>query len=197
MSPRAVTISPPERIQLGDDLMLRWVTVGDAAAIARSVGESLEHLRRWMPWADEKSADTAFQRGRLREQLQQRKRGEEWQYGFFRDGDDTFLGSMGIMTRRGPGTLEIGYWLHVNEEHQGLVTSGACALTEIGLGLSGIHHMIIVCDEGNARSAAVPQRLGYTLDRVEPHAIEAPSETGRMQFWMTDRIPPAAVPDAR
>jgi RimJ/RimL family protein N-acetyltransferase len=192
MSPDAMTISPPERIELGDDLVLRWITVADAEAIARSVGESLEHLRRWMPWADAKSADATFQRGRLRDQLQQRKRGEEWQYGFFRNGDDTFLGSVGIMTRRGPGTLEIGYWLHVNAVNQGLATSGARALTETGLGFPGIEHMIIVCDEANLLSAAVPQRLGYTLDRVEPHPIEAPNESGRMQFWMTDRIAPAA-----
>jgi len=188
----ATRVAPPERIDLDDDVVLRWVTVDDADVIARAVGESLDHLKQWMPWADATSADVAFQRGRLRDQLQQRKRGEEWQYGFFRAGADAFLGSMGMMTRRGPGTLEIGYWLHVDAEHHGLVTRGARALTEIGLNLVGIDHMIIVCDEANVRSAAVPQRLGYTLDRVEPHAIEALRETGRMQFWMTDRVPPAA-----
>ena len=47
--------------------------------------------------------------------------------------------------------------------------------------------MIIVCDEANLRSAAVPQRLGYTLDRVEARAPEAPGETGRMQIWVKDR----------
>ena len=187
----AIRVAPPERIDLDDDLVLRWVTVDDADAIARAVGESLDHLKRWMPWANATSADAAFQRGRLRDQLQQRKRGEEWQYGFFRDGDDTFLGSLGIMTRRGPGTLEIGYWLHVTAEHRGFATRGARALTEIGLGFAEIDHMIIVCDEANVRSAAIPQRLGYTLDRIEPHAIEASCESGRMQFWMTDRIPPA------
>ena len=47
--------------------------------------------------------------------------------------------------------------------------------------------MIIVCDEANLRSAAIPQRLGYTLDRVETRAAEAPGETGRMQIWIADR----------
>ena len=32
----------------------------------------------------------------------------------FADGDEALLGSIGLMTRRGPGTLEIGYWLHVD-----------------------------------------------------------------------------------
>ena len=47
--------------------------------------------------------------------------------------------------------------------------------------------MIIVCDEANVRSAAIPKRLGYTLDRVETRPPEAPGETGRMQIWVRDR----------
>ena len=181
--------APPERIDLADGTYLRWVTVDDAEAVARAVGESLDHLRPWMPWADAQSADPGFQRERLRNHPQQRARREEWQYGIFgRDGDG-MLGAIGLMTRRGPGTLEIGYWLRADTGGRGLMTKAARALTEAGLRVDGIDQMIIVCDEANARSAAVPQRLGYTLARVETRAPEAPSETGRMQIWVTGRAP--------
>jgi len=185
--------SPPERIELDLDTNLRWMTVDDAATVARAVGESLDHLKPWMPWADAQSADVEFQRGRLRNQPRQRERAEEWQYGLF-GADDAFLGSFGLMTRRGPGTLEIGYWLHVDAGSRGHATQAARALTEVGLQVDGVHRMMIVCDEANVRSAAIPKRLGYTLDRVEQRPPEAPGETGRTQIWVADRIVPAATP---
>ena len=187
-----MTIQPPARVELGPDTYIRWLVVDDAEAIARAVGESLEHLKPWMPWADAQSADAAFQRGRMRTQSQQRERAEEWQYGLFADGD-TLLGSIGLMTRRGPGTLEIGYWLHVDAGNRGLATSAARALTNAGLALEGIDRMIIVCDEANVRSAAIPKRLGYTLERVEARSPEAPGESGRMQIWVTEENAPAAT----
>ena len=180
-----MSAAPPERVQLDDGVVVRWVTVADAQAIARAVGESLEHLKPWMPWADERSADVMFQRGRLREQIRQRSRREEWQYGMF--ADRSFVGSIGLMTRRGPGTIEIGYWLHIDAVNRGLVTNAARALTAAALDMDGIETTIIVCDEANLRSAAIPRRLGYTLDRTEARAPEAPGETGRMQIWVADK----------
>ena len=67
-------------------------------------------------------------------------------------------------------------------------------MTEVGLQVDGVHRMMIVCDEANVRSAAIPKRLGYTLDRVEQRPPEAPGETGRTQIWVADRIVPAATP---
>jgi len=179
--------SPPKHIVLDNGTYLRWLTVGDARAVARAVGESLDHLKPWMPWATAESADPKFQRTRIRANPQQRERQEEWQYGLFDAADHSFLGAFGIMTRRGPRTLEIGYWLHVDIGNRGYATSAARALTETGLTLAGIDRMIIVCDEANLRSAAIPQRLGYRLERVEQRAPEAPGETGRMQIWVVDR----------
>jgi RimJ/RimL family protein N-acetyltransferase len=188
-----VTLSLPERVELDGGTYLRWVTVDDGEAIARAVGESLDHLRPWMPWADARSADPRFQRDRIRNMARQRDRGEEWQYGLF-DADGAFLGAFGLMTRRGPRTLEIGYWLHVDAGRRGHATNAARALTETGLARRSIDRMIIVCDETNVRSAAIPRRLGYHLERVELRAPEAPGETGRMQIWVHDgRAAPAVT----
>jgi RimJ/RimL family protein N-acetyltransferase len=182
-----MTSAPPERIEVDDSLHLRWLVTDDADDVARAVGESLDHLKPWMPWADAQSADPRFQRERLRNHPQQRARGEEWQYGIFADDRPGIIGAIGLMTRRGPGTLEIGYWLHVDAGGRGHMTNAARALTEAGLQVDGIDQMIIVCDEANVRSAAVPRRLGYALDRVETRAPEAPAETGRMQIWVSER----------
>jgi RimJ/RimL family protein N-acetyltransferase len=189
-----MTTAPPRQLDLDNGTYLRWSTVGDARAIGRAVGESLEYLKPWMPWADAQSADTAFQRTRLRGQPQQRAHREEWQYGLFAATDHAFLGSFGLMTRRGRGTLEIGYWLHIDAGNRGYATTAARALTDTGLKVDGINRMIIVCDEANLRSAAIPQRLGYTLERVDKRTPEAPGETGRMQMWIFDREAVTATP---
>ncbi|HVJ95718.1 MAG TPA: GNAT family N-acetyltransferase, partial [Acidimicrobiia bacterium] len=110
----------------------------------------------------------------------------------FRTGCDDVLGSFGLMTRRGPGTLEIGYWLHVEEGGQGLATTAASALTDLARATPGVDLVIIWCDEANVRSAAIPQRLGYTLRRTESRPPEAPSESGRMQIWTVTAENPAA-----
>src|SRR5262245_4424090 len=103
----------------------------DAELVATAVADSIEHLRPWMPWANEQSTDPKFQRERLSNQPQLAARGEEWQYGLFDADESQMLGSFGLMTRRGPGTLEIGYWLHVDATGRGHATRAAQACCEI------------------------------------------------------------------
>ncbi len=177
----------PERIELEDGVHLRFFAIDDAEALARAVAESLEHLRPWMPWADQQSTEVDFQRDRLRKLPALGERGEEWQYGLFARDESDVLGSFGLMTRRGPGTMEIGYWVHAAATGRGHATSAAAALTDVALGLDGIRRVFICCDEANARSAAIPRRLGYRLLRVETRATEAPGERGRLMMWARDR----------
>jgi RimJ/RimL family protein N-acetyltransferase len=175
----------PDHIDLDAHSYLRTFRVSDAAAVAQAVGDSLEHLRPWMPWADAQSADVQFQRNRIRAQPARARNGEEWQYGLF--AADDFLGSFGLMSRMGPRTMEIGYWIHVDAVGRGHATRGARALTDVALALDDVERVYICCDEANTRSAAVPRRLGYTLADVRTRAPEAPGETGRLLVWAFSR----------
>ena len=175
--------APPTKIGLDDAYRLRLFRTGDAKALALAVGESLEHLRPWMPWADDESADERFQRQRLRGVQHKAATGEEWQYGLFPTDESRVLGSFGMMARKIPGTIEIGYWLHVDATGRGLATLASRALTNAALALDGITTVYIRCDERNTRSASVPRRLGYTLEETLSRAPEAPGESGRLQIW--------------
>ncbi|MGH8976707.1 MAG: GNAT family N-acetyltransferase, partial [Acidimicrobiia bacterium] len=151
--------------------------------LARAVRESLEHLRPWMPWADSVSADTEFQRKRLQGVVEQFTRGEEYQYGLFPLDESRVLGSFGLMTRRGRGTLEIGYWVHVEAIGRGHATRATAALTNVALDVPGVKHVLIYTDIANHRSAAIPRKLGYELLRTEEAPRAATSETGRQHVW--------------
>jgi RimJ/RimL family protein N-acetyltransferase len=175
--------APPTRIKIGDDYVLRVLGISDAAAVARSVRESLEHLEPWMPWAGEESTQESFQRTRLRGARLKAQKGEEWGYGLFTRDNDSFVGAFGLMAEKWPRTIEIGYWVHVDAIGRGCATRASRALTNASLALDGVTTVCIRCDEANVRSAAVPRKLGFTLVRTETRAPEAPAESGRLMVW--------------
>jgi RimJ/RimL family protein N-acetyltransferase len=178
-----MTTAPPTRLKLGDDVMLRLLRVSDARAVAHAVRESLEHLTPWMPWANEESTRESFQRQRLRGARHKAAMGDEWQYGLFPLDESSLVGAFGLMARKWPATIEIGYWVHVDRIGHGLATRASRALTNAALGLDGITTVCIRCDEANLRSAAVPRGLGFTLVRTETRTPEAPGETGQLMIW--------------
>jgi RimJ/RimL family protein N-acetyltransferase len=178
-----VTATPPSRISLGDDLLLRMLRVNDAAKVAIAVRESLEHLRPWMPWAEEESTREAFQRQRLRGAKHKAAAGDEWQYGLFPAGEASLAGAFGLMARKWPATIEIGYWVHVDAIGRGLAKRASRALTNASLALDGVTTVYIRCDAANVRSVAVPRALGFALARTETRPPEAPAESGELMTW--------------
>lgn len=181
-----ISLLPPARITLDETKYLRQLGVEDASAVADAVGESLEFLQPWMPWAVPQSAKVTTQRERLAMLAHKSAHGEEWQYGLFARDDRRLLGSFGLMTRMGPGTMEIGYWMHVDAGGHGDATRAAGALTDAALALDGIDAVYICCDEANVRSAAIPRRLGFELVEVFDRAPEASGESGRLMRWRRD-----------
>jgi RimJ/RimL family protein N-acetyltransferase len=91
---------------------------------------------------------------------------------------------IGLHRRIGPRALEIGYWTHVNHAGRGYMTAAAKAITHVAEALDDIDRVEIHTDEANVRSAAIPPKLGYRLDRVDTRRPEAPAESGRLQIWV-------------
>ena len=175
--------APPEQLDLGDGHQLIRARLVQADATSAAVLESLEHLRPWMPWATPAGASVAAQRQRLVQVERDWDDRRDFSYIVQAVDDQRMLGGASLMTRLGSGMLEIGYWLHVDACGRGLATRAAAALTDAALDVTGIDLVVIRCDEANHRSALIPGRLGYRLDRVEPYAPEAPAQTGWMMVW--------------
>jgi RimJ/RimL family protein N-acetyltransferase len=178
---------PPESIVPAPGVELRRERVDDAPAVAAAVVASLPELTAWMPWAsDETATDPGHQRTRLAEGVRRWDDGTEFVYVIVAGGE--VVGGMGLHPRVGPGGIEIGYWLRTDHTGRGLVTASAGALTSAALALPGIERVEIHCDLANARSAAVPRRLGYRLARIAPTAVTAAgtaaAETGQTMVWV-------------
>jgi RimJ/RimL family protein N-acetyltransferase len=172
----------PERIELvGFGAALRGYRLDDVDSLYTAVEESRDHLRPWMPWADEARPELA---AFVAESVEQWARGTDRNYVITDTETGEQLGGCGLHARLGPGAMEIGYWLRAGATGRGLVTAAARALTDAALAVDRITRVEIHCDEANVRSAAVPRRLGYRLDRIERDAITAPAEIGRSMIWV-------------
>ena len=181
---RNVPSLPPELL-LVDRGELARLRERDADDVAAAVHVSLSHLKAWMPWATEAAADPVTQRARGREAEVQWDRGSDYAYVLRPHKAGPVIGMFGLHRRIGPAALEIGYWLHPDYLGRGYASQAVAALTEVALSLPDVDRIEIHTDEANTMSAAIPRRLGYRLDRVEPKTPQASGETHRRQIWVT------------
>ncbi|MFD3744182.1 GNAT family N-acetyltransferase [Nocardia sp. NPDC058633] len=187
--------TPPERIDLGDLLIRRWQR-GDLARQFAALTASHAHLRPWMSWA-EQPPTLAGQRRKLRTSAANWPTPDGgYLYGIFIAGGEV-AGGIGLHDRISPAALEIGYWCHISHTGRGVITRAAHALTTAALALPHIDRVEIHCDAANARSAAVPRRLGYALIGTAPRPRTAPADSGVGMIWATTARPAGATSGAR
>lgn len=145
-------------------LVVRCWSPTDAPLLSIAIEASMDHLRPWMPWilGEPKTIDDrlAFMRS-MRAQFDT---DEEYVYGIFDAEEKNVLGGAGLHRRIGPRAFEIGYWVHAAHINRGIATEVSGALTRVGFAIHDLLRMEIHCDPKNARSAAVPRKLGYRHD---------------------------------
>ena len=182
--------NPAEFIRTERLLIRRW-RAADAPLLKDAIDSSLEHLRKWMPWAVAEPTPLEQLGERLTGFEGQFDGGEEWLFGIFAPDESTVIGGTGLHRRIGPTGLEIGYWIRESEVRRGYATEAAAAMTRLALTLPGIDHVEIRCDPANAISAAIPRRLGYshliTLveDAETPDGAPRDTMVWRMQASMS------------
>ncbi|TDO32517.1 GNAT family N-acetyltransferase [Paractinoplanes brasiliensis] len=167
-------MEPPEMINAGELVLKRWELEWAPEALA-AVKESLPELREFLPWATEAyNLDDAVDFiTRSREGWAD---GEEFNYAIFTSVGE-LAGSIGLMTRRGPGVLEIGYWTRTPYAGRGYMTAAVNALTRVAFTLPGIARVAILHDELNKASAAVAAKAGFTEVGREIREPQAPGES--------------------
>lgn len=165
-------------------VLRRWVAA-DAPFLNAAILANMDHLRPWMPWVVAEPVSVA-DRVQLFERWEQDwQQGGDLVVGIFKDG--AVVGGSGLHTRRGPGVLEIGYWVHVHHARQGIATEASATLTTAAFAVEGIERVEIHHDKANVASAGIPRRLGYTSVDESATAITAPGEVGIDCRWVMRR----------
>jgi RimJ/RimL family protein N-acetyltransferase len=176
-------IDPPEEISGPRVLLRRYRYPEDGPVLLATIAASLDHLKGWMPWAQ--SPPTAESVRAFFEPAARDFGGSSAaNYAITLAATGEYVGGCGLHPRVGEGGVEIGYWVDPRHEGRGLITEAAGLLTTAAFRLPGISRVEIHCDQANLKSAAVPARLGYRLDRIEPDEPTAPREVGRSMIWV-------------
>jgi ribosomal-protein-serine acetyltransferase len=168
-------MEPPETINAGELVLRRWEPewAEDAAAAVR---ESLSELKPFLRWAGD-DHDTGASRDFIKSSQAKWAEGTEFNYAIFTTAGD-LVGSIGLMTRMGPGVLEIGYWMRTGSTGRGYMTAAVNALARVAFAQPGIDRVAIRHDAANAASAAVAAKAGFTEVERLHRDPEAPGETG-------------------
>jgi RimJ/RimL family protein N-acetyltransferase len=174
----------PAELIAGPRVTLRRFCAADADQLVEAVNDTLDELRPWMPWAAQPATEEGMATV-LREAVSAWDEKREFSYTIASTGDGRYplVGCCGLHDRIGAGSLEIGYWVRTGHSGHGIGTEAASMLTRAALALPGVGRVEIRCDEANARSAAIPRKLGFRLERIERRPPDTPGETDSRMIW--------------
>lgn len=146
----------------GDRVLIRPNHSSDGAALYEAIVESRDHLRPWLPFADEteEEARDFLVRSMARWLLR-----EGFDTGIWLRESGRFLGGIGAHPHDwGVPLFELGYWLRVSAEGHGYLAEAGRLLIEYLFTQLGANRLEIRCDARNLRSANVARRMGFVQE---------------------------------
>ncbi len=164
-------------------LVIRCYNPTDAALLAASVTESLEHLLPWMLWAAAEPESLDKKVELLRRLRSNFDIGHDFVYGIFNSQQNRLLGGSGLHSRIGSGALEIGYWIHKDFINLGYATETSAALTRAAFEIHHVSRVEIHCSVENLRSATVPRKLGFTQEATLKERSFAYGHASDQMIW--------------
>jgi RimJ/RimL family protein N-acetyltransferase len=161
--PRPHLVDLPAEL-VGPRVLLRPYRDGDAAALWEAVEESRAVLAEWMGWVSRfGSIDDAL--GDVRRSQARWLLREELSFALFEHASGRYLGTAGLNgIDWSIRAFEIGYWIRTSASGHGYVTEAVQVLTRFAFDHLQASRVGIGLEARNARSRAVPERLGFTLE---------------------------------
>jgi ribosomal-protein-serine acetyltransferase len=178
-----IRISIPPELRAGPLLLRPW-SREQVAALHEALLDNREHLLPWMAWAADEPRRIEERVALVDGWVEAMESGRELQCSVWLGA--RLAGSAGLMQRRGPGALEIGYWVHRELTGRKVATAAAYVLTELAAATQGVERVQIWHDRANLASRRVPEHLGYQLVRevrTERAGQRCPGEEGVDCVW--------------
>ena len=143
---------------------LRLLEERHAPALHRVIERNRDSLKAWFAWAHGTPSEDDT-RAFVRRGLLQFAHGEGFHCGIWRDGE--LVGSIGLhridwLHRQ----VSLGYWLDARVRGRGLMTACCRAFLDHLFGELQLERVEIRCATGNAKSCAIPERLGFRREGV-------------------------------
>ena len=146
-------------LQLSGDCRLRLLEEPDADDLYALIDTEREYLSEWMPWPAAQTFEGTLQFIRLARRQFADNNG--FQAAVVREG--VIAGVAGYHAVDWANRVtSIGYWLGAEHQGNGIMTGAVRALTEHAFSAWRLNRVEIRAAPGNARSRAIPDRLGFT-----------------------------------
>lgn len=145
-----------------EGLVLRLLEPRHAQALFNLIDQNRDHLGTWFPWVEQtRTVDDS--KMFVRESLEQFARDDGFQLGIWLDGE--LVGVIGLQRISHPfRSTELYYWLGAQYEGRGVMTKVCHYLCGYLFNELHLNRIEIRCAETNAKSRAIPERLGFTQE---------------------------------
>ncbi|ALC87636.1 acetyltransferase [Bacillus sp. FJAT-22090] len=145
-------------------LIIRAPRLEDAEVVWRSVINSHDALKEWMPWAQNKQTLEQTTTN-LRQAVADFITRKDLRLHLFLKDTGEFVGASGLhRIDWNVRKFEIGYWIDSKFEGKGLMTEACERITQFAFEELQANRVEIRCDSENVRSRSVAERVGYTLE---------------------------------
>ncbi len=126
------------------------------------------YLREWLPWVDD-TINADYTLAFIKNALEQFAANQGFSAGIWRGVD--LIGVIGThridwLYRK----VEIGYWLASGFQGRGIVTDACRAVIQHAFAEWKLNRVEIHCASGNAKSCAIPKRLGFQFEGTQREA---------------------------
>lgn len=172
-APRYLTLIPLFDELRGERVVVRPYHPEDAAELQAAVAESRDHLRPWLPFADQHQRIEESRDFIIRVTADWLLR-EDMTVALLDATTGRFVGGAGLHPRDWDvRVFEIGYWVRATAQGHGYVTEAVRLLTDFAFERLAANRVFIRCNARNARSAAVAERLGFAREALLRNEMRA------------------------
>lgn len=160
-----IMISFPESFET-ERLCIRAPLWGDGAVMNEAIGESLAELKSWMPFAQDMPSVEESEKFTREARLDYLKR-SVLHMRIYDKVTGSFIGCSGLHNIDWDiRNFEIGYWIRSTCAGRGYMTEAVNGITDFAIHNLNANRIEIRCSARNAKSAAVAERAGFTLDGI-------------------------------
>jgi ribosomal-protein-serine acetyltransferase len=152
-----------------EEVSLMLLQKKDRFALHERVEECREYLSEWLPWAVEMKGPDDYLPF-IEASLKQFAENRGFQTGILYRGELAGVIGFHEINWRSKNT-SIGYWLAAKYQGRGIMTRACRALLDIAFCEYGLRRVEIRCAEGNLRSRAIPERLGFSKEGILKDAV--------------------------
>lgn len=149
-----------------DRLLIRMPIPGDGKVMYEAINASIEELKPWLPFAQMEQTEEDVEVNIREAHLKFLKREDLRLLVFHKDTGELVASSGLHRIDWDIPKFEIGYWIDSRHSGKGYMTEAVQGITDFAVNELKARRVEIRCDTRNSKSAAIPERLGFTLEGI-------------------------------